>query len=98
MPDKIYIDAVGIEFIVNVGEDVSTATGLLLKVMKPDGTTADWGATAYTLNGQTTYLRYISGASDLDQEGRYTLQSYYTKDGYTGRGETASFRVFANQQ
>lgn len=97
MPDKIYVNAI-IELIVFVGEDVSDATNMYLKAMKPDGTTADWSATAYTQYGQTTYLKYITGASDLDQEGRYTLQSYYTKDGVSGRGETASFRVYANQQ
>jgi len=47
-----------------------------------------------TVAGETKYLRHFTVAGDLDQKGRYRIQAYLSISGWTGRGETATFKVY----
>ena len=55
-PSQFYLGDIGTEIIVDVCSDISTATLVSLKVMKPDGTEHTWVGTVY----QTQYIRYIT--------------------------------------
>jgi hypothetical protein len=90
MSDKVYVGDVGTDIIVDCGQDISGATSTSLEVNKPDGTNVSWTATIY----QSNYLKYTIIADDFDQEGIYRVQSKLTLGGWTGRGETANFRVY----
>ena len=89
MSDKIYIGDIGTDIIVDCGEDITGATGLSLKIQKPDRTLASWVATIYNAN----YLKYTIVLNDLDQSGRYRVQASLTLSGWTGLGETDIFTV-----
>lgn len=87
---KLYVDDVGTVILVNCGSAVTGATGISMKVKKPDGTEVSWTATVYG----TDYITYTTIAGDLDQSGEYTLQASLTVGGWTGLGESASFTVY----
>lgn len=92
--DKIYKDSLGLTLRVDVGRDVTGATNLELEVLKPDGTEATFTATLVDLQ----YLEYTTIAGDLDQAGKYRIQSSMAFQGWTGRGESCEMYVFDNYQ
>jgi hypothetical protein len=91
MSDKVYVGDVGTEIIVDCGQAITGATGTTLEVEKPDGTEKSWTATIYGTN----YLKYTIQTDDLDIAGVYKVQSKLTLGGWTGKGETDKFRVYA---
>lgn len=92
MEQPIYIDTIGLNIDLNMFEDVSTATSIVLHVTKPNGSTTTWsGATVVNSN----FFRYTTSADDLDQTGTYSIQPHYTLGGWTGYGKTVSFRTKA---
>lgn len=91
MSTKLYKGAEGVEFLIDMRTDLSTANNLAFKVKKPDGTEATWSAAR---NG-TTKMRYVSAAGDLDQVGIYKVQPYAEIGLFRGRGDTLSVEVFA---
>ena len=93
-PSQFYLGDIGTEIIVDVCSDISTATLVSLKVMKPDGTEHTWVGTVY----QTQYIRYITQVGDFDQVGEYRVQPYIEMPGWEGRGDTATFKVSATFQ
>lgn len=90
MANKHYIGEVGTDIIVDCGSVITGATGIKLKVKKPDGSTAEWGA---DIEG-TNHLKHTTIASDFNQAGTYYLQSLLTLSGWTGLGETAIFDIY----
>lgn len=92
--NKIYLGDIGLAIVLDVGEDITGATGAKMIVKKPDGTIVEWDAEVHTVSDETRYVRYYTQAGDLDQKGRYRVQAYLTLSGWTGRGETATFRVY----
>ena len=97
--NKIYVGDVGLAIVLNLAKegevmDITGATGTKMLVKKPDGTTVEWDADVLTVSGETKYLRHYTVAGDLDQKGRYRIQAYLTISGWTGRGETNTFRVY----
>ena len=62
---KIYSGDVGVLVIVNCGETITGATGLLLKVRLPDKTEVEWTP---TIEG-TDSLKYTTVEGDLTQVG-----------------------------
>lgn len=88
--DKIYKDAIGLTIRVNTNADITLATGTSLQVKKPDGTEAVWTTTVV----DTYYLEHDTVVDDLDQTGKYIVQSSLTLDGWTGEGESFELFVF----
>lgn len=88
---EIYKGDAGTVIEVSVGEDVSLATTLELRIRKPDGTVENWTATKDPLID--TQINHTVSAGDLDQVGEYRLNSYIVLPTWTGHGETARFDV-----
>ena len=89
MADKHYEATIGSDIIVNVGENITGATNLKLKVRKPDNTLVEWIPTIYNSN----YLKYTVQESDWSMPGVYKLHAYLTIDGWTGHGDMVEFTV-----
>jgi len=91
---KVYKDDTGTVFQVDVGVDISAASTVDLKVRKPDGSIVTWTG---SINGSVnTQIDYTIVTDDLDQTGKYTLQSYVVTATWTGRGESVGFLVYDN--
>jgi hypothetical protein len=73
MSDDIYVNAVGVEFRLDVGESLSGATKMEIQARKPSGAIVTWTAVQY---GATTKITYTTGATDLDEAGTWTFQAY----------------------
>jgi hypothetical protein len=86
---KYYVGDVGTEIIVDTCHDISAATKVSLKVEKPDGIVYEWIGSIY----QTTKIRYVIRAGDLDQAGKYLVQAYVKLGAWSGHGTTSSFMV-----
>lgn len=89
MTDKHYSGEIGTEILLDTGSDLTGASDTKIKCKKPDGTTVEWVATIK----ETTKLSYITAAGDFNQTGRYRVQASLTLAGWSGLGETASFKV-----
>lgn len=90
MSGRSYVGNIGLPIYADCEQDVSAATGLLIKYKKPDGTTGEWSATLYG----TEYIQYTIQAGDFDQDGEYKVQPFFTLGSWVGRGKTASFTVY----
>jgi hypothetical protein len=90
MSDKVFVGDIGTDIIVDCGVDITGATPTVLKVEKPDGTTFDWTASIY----QNNYLKHTTVLGDFDQAGLFKVQTSLTLGGWTGLGETDTFRVY----
>jgi hypothetical protein len=86
-------DDVGTIIEVNVGEDVSLATTLELRIRKPNGAVENWTAAKDSL--VDTQINYTVVAGDFDQAGEYRLNSYIVLPTWTGHGEPARFEIGA---
>lgn len=90
MSNKIYKGDVGTEIILDTGTDLTSATALAIKYRKPgSAVTQSWVGTRYN----TTKIKYITIAGDLDTVGIYKIQAYVVMPSWTGHGEEASFEV-----
>jgi len=91
MEEKLYKNTEGLPVIIDMGEDVSTATNIVLHVTKPDSTTTTWtGAIVYNTN----YFKYTLKSGDVDQVGPYKIHPHSTLGSWTGFWETTSIRVY----
>ena len=88
MGSKIHAGDIGTIFIVDTGENISTATSTDLKVRKPDGSTTVWGGSLYGTN----FIKYTIQAGDL-VAGDYRLQAYIEMPTWIGYGEEVEFHV-----
>ena len=88
-PDIYYVGDVGTAIIVDVCSDITAATVAALDVTKPDGTQVRWVGSVY----ETTKIIYYVKSSDFDQAGEYRLQSYIEIPGWSGHGNTTTFKV-----
>ncbi len=88
---KLYVSDEGTTFDLDVGQDVSDATTLQIKVKKPSGSTATWTA---ELVG-TSVLRYVLETNDINVEGVWSAQARVVTPSGTWLGETVKFRVYA---
>jgi hypothetical protein len=86
----VFVNTIGLAVEIECGITLTGATGIILKVKKPDGKWYDWsGATVY----QTTKLRYLTQSGDLDQVGHYQVYPHLTLGGFTGDGTPDRFPV-----
>jgi hypothetical protein len=99
MAGKLYVGDVGTFIIVDTKVDLTGALSLSFRVRKPDGTEVTWTPVILHTVDFKKYLRYEVQEGDFDQAGEYKLQAYaqVPEDGiyWEGRGETASFVVYA---
>ena len=91
MAGKHYIGEIVTDIIIDCGSVVTGATGITLKVKKPDDTEVEWDA---DIEG-TNYLKHTTESGDFDQAGTYFLQASLTLSGWIGLGETALFVINA---
>lgn len=87
---KTYVGDIDTAIDLDTEIDLTSATLLKIKALKPDGTEVEWTA---TLSG-TTVVRYRTVADDLDQEGTWRLQALVTIGAGTWSGETAKLKVY----
>ena len=93
MADKVFVGDVGTAIILDCGEDVSGGSNPRIAYQKPSyesGASGEWVAEVY----QSNYLKYVTVDGDLDEAGDYRVQAKLTLSGWTGRGETALFKVY----
>jgi len=88
---KIYQDDVGIALTVATGFTLTGGT-VSLKVKKPSGTHVTWAATVDPLDAKN--LVYTTLLGDLDEMGKYYLQSFAVLSGQTLRGETTEIEIY----
>lgn len=77
---------------VDMGEDISTATGVAYHVKKPSGDVDVWTPVTVA-SGETDVFTYTLASGDLDESGDYELQPAYTKGAWTGFGLKVPIRV-----
>lgn len=87
---KTYVDNVGATLILDCKTTLTGATSVKIAVMKPDGSTTEWTAAVYLTN----YIKYTIVADDFNIAGDYRVQAQFVLGGWSGRGETAIFRVY----
>lgn len=88
---KIYKGDIGRKFILDADEDISAATILQLKYIKPDGITGTWDGSVE----KSHYAFYITqDADDLDQTGKWRIQLYVEIDGAKIHGDIEDFHVY----
>lgn len=77
---------------IDAGKDISGATNITLKVLKPDAVTEeDW--TVVSIEG-TQIFRYNIAADDFDEAGEYRFQVEYTNGTFSGRTRTVRWFVY----
>lgn len=89
--NRCYIGEIGTDIILNLGEDITGATGRTIEVKKPDNTTDSWAASIYNSN----YLKYTIQSGDFDQAGVYIFQAALTLSGWTGLGDAVKLTVYS---
>jgi len=89
---KTYLNDTGTAIIIDAGEDLSTASLMKIKYLKPSGASGAWIATI--VSGEPTKTRYITLSNDLDESGTWKLQLYVEFSTWKGHGEIASFVVY----
>lgn len=95
MEKKVYTNTTGLSIPIDMGENITGATNIVLNVTKPDGTTTTWdGATVYNEN----YIKYTTTSGDLNIAGLYKIQPTFTLSGWSGPAKTVSFRVYSRYE
>jgi hypothetical protein len=89
MANKIFINTVGLTIEINMVNTIVGATSLALNIKKPNGTIVIWVPEIY----DSTKLRYLTVAGDLDQAGNYNIQPSFVLGGWSGKGEVVSLSV-----
>ena len=94
MSEKPRVGDVGTPITLDMGTDISGATGLDFEVRKPSypdtGGVENWTPTVYNSN----YLRYTNVTGDFDEEGVYEIVPGLTLGLWVGHGNPVSFRVY----
>ena len=88
---KIYQYDVGTLFQLDVGEDVTEATTLQIRVKFPDDTTTNWTATQN--EDDDNIIEYATETGDLGQTGQHLIRAYVVLPSWAGHGETKEFWV-----
>lgn len=88
-----YKDTVGLTINIETGKDIATATGIVLKVKKPNGKWYEW-TTGITVQGDdNSILRYMTVSGDLNYTGWYLLYPSLTLGGFIGKGNPDRFLI-----
>jgi len=73
MSDEVYVNAIGVEFRLDTGSDLTGATKMEIHAKKPSGDIVTWTASQYAA---TTKITYTTIDGDLDESGTWTFQAY----------------------
>lgn len=85
----IYKGDVGTEVVLDTELDLTEAVSVAVKAKKPSGAEVTWTATVH----ETTKVRYVTDADDLNQAGTWYLQAYVETSEWTSRGKTVAMEV-----
>ena len=89
---KIYTGSVGVQFVLDTGQDLTGATVMKIYAKKPDGTTVTWDASQY---GTTQSITYTTDSDDLNLAGYWILQSYVEWGTTKIYGESVKVGIFS---
>jgi hypothetical protein len=91
---RVYQGTVGASIKLDTGVDLSSATTLEIRVMRPSGVLATWTASVYAPSGTATQsITYTTVSGDLDELGVYVLQSYVKGPGVEVLGDAFAIIV-----
>jgi hypothetical protein len=90
---KIYVSDWGVIIRAYTGINLTGATSLKYKVIKPDGRLVEWTPTVES-PATDGYLTYTTVSGDLDSGGLYKLNAYVVFASGVFTGETCTFRVY----
>lgn len=96
MHGKLYKGTVGTAIDVDTLLPVAilaSASSVDIKVKKPDGTIVTWNA---SIVSNTSVIRHILAANEIDLNGKYSLQANVTLNGNAILGDTTILPVFNN--
>lgn len=82
---------IGTEILLDTGVDITAATLVQIKYQKPDLTTGVWTGVV----DNTTKVKYVTLAGDLDQAGEWLFQSYVETPTWEGHGESVQHKVWS---
>jgi hypothetical protein len=85
----IYKGDVGTVIKLDTLSDISSNTGLSIKVKKPSGVIQTWVS---TLEG-STIVRHVIQSGELDEVGIYKLQAQVQLPGFSGSSDITSIQV-----
>ena len=94
MSGKIYVGDIGTAILTDCGVNVTGASDITFEVTKPNGDAVEWGAEVTSVAGVPNFLVHYTAAGDLDQPGTYRVQPQFRVASWTGKGETAKFKVY----
>jgi len=86
---EVFQGDIGTKIILNAGQDISSATVLKIKYIKPDNTTGEWAAVLEC----TDSVSYITQTGDLDVPGTWRVQLYVDLGSWKGSGSIVRFGV-----
>lgn len=84
---------IGTSIVLDVGIDVTGASGISIEVKKPSGAQSSWSAVLYSGNKS---IEHVIVTNDLDEIGDYILQAKLTLGSGTWRGDPAILTVRAS--
>ena len=88
---KVMEGDIGTQIILDTEVDISSATSLLIKYIKPDGITAgQWTA---SLDATEKKLTFTTISGTLDEAGVWMLQGYIVTPTWSGHTERVRFDV-----
>jgi len=89
--DKVFENDIGTQIVLDTEVDISAATSLLIKYIKPDQVTAgQWTA---SLDETQKKLTFTTVSGTLDQSGVWMLQGYIVTPTWSGHTERVRFEV-----
>lgn len=77
-----------IDVVMNPMRDITGGTNVHIRYRKPKGQTGVWNATI-----QDGKIMYSATTSDIDQKGRWHLQSFVTLDGKQLKSRIVAWRI-----
>lgn len=97
---KVYKNDAGTVLQVDCGEDISGASAVALKVLKPNTSVEEsWTGAAGGTGNQYVVVTIDGTTVKVDVAGEYRIQPHITAlSGWTGRGETVRLVVHDHQQ
>lgn len=76
--------------------DISSASGLMMIIEKPDDTLISASASLFSTGTDGIIVYYTSGSTDLDQAGEYNAQAYLRMPDFEGYTTPVTFTVYPN--
>lgn len=91
MSGKVYAGDTGTRITLDCGTDISAASERSIEVLRPDGATTSWPATA----SGTTAIYFDTVAGSLNQAGTWKLQAKVKVGSGTWLGQVVTLQVNA---